>query len=214
MVPVELIVFDFDGTLVSSGEDIAASVNYALKQFQLPERDEKEILGFIGDGVDVLMKRAVGEAGAAKYAEALDIFSRYYEEHLMDRTQLYPGARAVLSHFNTKKKVIVTNKRIRFTLKILEALEILTCFEEVIGRDSHEYVKPDRRLLLAVMEKYGVSGEKTVVIGDGINDLIMAKDAGALSCAFLNGLTPREALIRYQPDFTCEKLEELKSIFS
>ena len=213
MVHVELMIFDFDGTLVSSGEDIVNSVNFMLGQLNLPERNNNEILGFIGDGVDVLIEKSLGSAGLGKFDEAMRLFSRHYESHLMDATELYPGVHKTLLHFREKKKLIVTNKRYRFTVKIAEELGILSFFDDVIGRDNHDFVKPDSRLLVSIMEKFHVPAKETVVIGDGINDLILAKGAGALSCAYLNGLTPREILINHQPDFTYETIQELVNIF-
>ncbi len=208
-----MMIFDFDGTLVSSGEDIAQSVNYMLRKLHLPEREEKEIIGFVGDGTPKLIQRSLGPSAQEKYDEAFRIFLAHYEEHMLDRTRLYEGVEEVLKHFSQKKKVIVTNKRYQFTAQMVKSLGIEKYFEEIIARDNYHFKKPDRRLILSILEKYGIEPEKTAVIGDGINDVILAKSAGAWSCAFLNGLTTRGDLLGLDPDFTCESILELKNIF-
>ena len=141
MIHVELMIFDFDGTLVSSGEDLSNAVNHTLQALNLPERSEREILGFIGDGVDTLMTRALGPAAPDRFAEAMRIFKPYYEAHMLDRTVLYPGVRRVLDHFPGKKKLIVTNKLHQLTVKIAGQLGILSDFDEIIGRGSLQICK-------------------------------------------------------------------------
>ncbi|MFB3925740.1 MAG: HAD family hydrolase [Syntrophales bacterium] len=213
MVSVELMVFDFDGTLVNSGEDIARSVNFVLRHFQLPAKDHREIMGFIGDGVVSLIERSLGTAHIDKLDEALELFSRYYPEHMLDTSGLYPGVVEILEHFRNKKKIIVTNKRHYFASRMADALKISSYFEEIIGRDNAGYVKPDHRLLRSILDKYAANSRRTVVIGDGCNDIILAKDAGVWSCAFLNGLSLKEDLVRLEPDFTYNDILELKYLF-
>lgn len=211
---IDLMIFDFDGTLVSSGEDIAASVNEMLRIIGLPQRPEEEVIGFVGDGTAKLIERALGPAQQDRYDEALSIFRTHYNEHMLDRTRLYPGITGVLTFFSGKKKLIVTNKLHQFTISMAESLGIKDCFQGIVARDSHPFSKPDHRLLESLMDEYAAQPDRTAVIGDGINDIIMAKGAGAWSCAYLNGLTQRETLLKYQPDFTYEDPSELKLIFS
>ena len=116
MKEVDLMIFDFDGTLVSTGSDLVAAVNYTLQQLGCEPRREDEIISFVGDGVKELIERALGNDHLAFYPEAIKIFSSYYGEHLLDNAALYPGAEEILKHFQHKKKVILTNKRYNFTL--------------------------------------------------------------------------------------------------
>jgi phosphoglycolate phosphatase len=211
MQKVDLLVFDLDGTLVRSGDDLAASVNYTLKTLGLPILAPETVCGFVGDGVKILMKRALGPA-LEHYDRAMDLFSTYYSEHLLDRTTLYPDVTDVLDYFDRKKKVILTNKLQGFTLQIAKALGITERFREIIGEDSTPFKKPDPRLLQLVMAKWGGTPERTVVIGDGVNDILLGRNAGALSCAFLNGITGRDKLLALAPDLTCETLSDLKTL--
>jgi phosphoglycolate phosphatase len=213
MKHIDLMIFDLDGTLVNSGGDIVASVNYTLETLAIPVKKPKEILSFVGDGVNKMIERALGNELQHLFDEAMDIFSDYYARHMLDMTSLCDSVIEVLDHFRDKKKVIITNKRRYFTLKMTDALGITKYFEEIIGADSTAYKKPDPRLFIPLIERVGAVYNDTVVIGDGVNDIMLAKNTGVLSCALLNGLTHRDILLALDPDFACEGLRELIKIF-
>ena len=208
----DLLIFDLDGTLVSSGGDIAASVNATLRRLGLPERPVEEILGFVGDGVRLLIERTLGGLDGGRFDEALEFFGAHYREHMLDTTRPYPGIEEALCHFAGKRKVILTNKRHSFALPIAGALGLTDHFDEVIGADSTPFIKPDPRLLDRVTRRFGISPVRTVVIGDGVNDVLLARNGGAMSCAYLNGLTAREALLALRPDRTYEDPVELMTL--
>ena len=213
MKSVELMIFDLDGTLVTSGQDIAASVNDTLATLGLPAIEEAMILEFVGDGVKKLIERSLGPASQVRFEEALVLFSHHYEEHMLDTTTLYPGVIEVLQHFHDKKKVVLTNKRHRFAAAMIDALRLTYCFDDILGADSTPYIKPDARLAGLLLTRFGARPDRTVIIGDGVNDILLAKHAGLLSCALLNGLTGRETLLNLKPDYSCEHLPEITRIF-
>jgi phosphoglycolate phosphatase len=213
MKHIELMIFDLDGTLVNSGGDIVASVNYTLKSLDIPTKSQEEILSFVGDGVNKMIERALGKESQHLFDRAMDIFSDYYARHMLDTTCLCDSAIEVLDHFRNKKKLIITNKRRYFTFKMTDALGISKYFEEIIGADSTAYKKPDPRLFIPLLERVHAVYNDTVVIGDGVNDIMLAKNTGVLSCALLNGLTHRDILLALDPDFACEGLRELIKIF-
>ncbi len=213
MKKIGLMVFDFDGTLVSSGDDIATSVNHTLLTMGLPLRSREEIIAFIGDGVRTLLGRSLGDNQVGRIDEALGVFREHYAAHLLDTTLLYPGTLDVLNHFGDTKKVVITNKRYEYTIKIAESLGIDGYFKEIIGMDSSSFRKPDERLLVPLLGKYGVRNTETVVVGDGINDILLAKNGGALSYALLNGLGNRVDLMALDPDYCCEDIDQMKELF-
>ncbi|MEN6467325.1 MAG: HAD-IA family hydrolase [Syntrophaceae bacterium] len=212
MIRADLLVFDFDGTLVNSGEDLVISVNHTLRQLDLPACTPGEIISFVGDGVDKLIERSIGTSHMERFDEALQIFTGHYAGQMLEHTRLYPGVKDVLEHFRDKRKLIITNKRYRFTKAIADALGIAPYFVEIIGRDNYPYAKPDPRVLRDAMERYNTDGGRTVVIGDGVNDINMAKQAGALVCACLNGLGRRQELLDLEPDLVCENLREITKL--
>jgi phosphoglycolate phosphatase len=213
MKHIDLMVFDLDGTLVNSGGDIITSVNHTLKTLDILTKKPDEIIGFVGDGVHKMIERSLGKDFQHLFSDAIDIFSAYYADHMLDTTTLCESVIEVLEHFSEKRKVIITNKRRYFTVEMTDALGISEYFDEIIGADSADYKKPDPRLLLPLIEEYGAGFDNTVVIGDGINDIMLAKNAGVLSCALMNGLTQRGILLALNPDFACEGLSELISLF-
>jgi len=214
MKQVDLMVFDLDGTLIDSAYDLTDSVNHALASLDLSPVSLDAVRSYVGDGVSMLMKRALGDHAESCFSPAMQLFRDYYEEHLLDKTALYPDVSALLAWFGSKKKVIATNKAEKYTLKIVKGLGIADAFLEVLGEDSAPFKKPDPRLLHRIMEKWGAVPERTVVIGDGPNDVLLAQNAGAISCAFLNGISSREKLLQLVPDMTCESLSELKALFA
>ena len=214
MRTIELMVFDFDGTLVYSGDDLAASVNHALCALGIPVLDRETIIGFVGDGVVKLIERALGGEHRDRFDEAMGLFRAHYAEHLLDTTTLYPGVAGMLEYFRETKKLIITNKLYDYTIRIAEALGIAGYFEEIVGLDSLSLRKPDRDLLVPFLERYGVQRTDTVVIGDGVNDILLAKNAGTLSCALLNGLGDRGRLLSLRPDYCCEEIAQLQELFT
>ncbi len=213
MRKVDLIIFDFDGTLVETGTDLAQAVNFMLKTLFFKKRTEKEIIGFVGDGIDALIEKALGQRNAQFYEQALDIFTQYYSRHLLDNTKLCPYAEDVLINYIGKAKIILTNKRYRFTETITQGLNIEKYFIEIIGADSTPYKKPDQRVVDYILNKYGTAKDKTVIIGDGINDIIVAKKSGILSCAYLNGLGKKQELLSLKADYYIENLLEVNTLF-
>jgi len=210
---VSLMIFDLDGTLIRSGDDIAASVNYTLQALSQPTIEREKILRFIGDGVRVLIERSLGHAAPELVAKALDLFSAHYAGHMLDTTDLYPDVHPVLTHFARQNKVIVTNKPIAAARTIVDRLGIRGYFTGIIGADT-THRKPDTGVLAPLYEIVAPDPKRTLVVGDGVNDILLAKNAGFISCALLNGLSDRDDLLALEPDHACERLSELVDLFA
>lgn len=213
MKTVNLMLFDFDGTLVETGTDLVQAINFMLKTLRLPERTTEEIISFVGDGINSLIERALGQGNTELLENAHDIFTQYYSNHLLDNATLYHQVEDVLTHFARKTKIILTNKRYKYTIPIAQGLDIEKYFVEIIGSDTTPYKKPDARVVDLILDKYGAAKEKTVIIGDGINDILVAKNSGILSCAYLNGLGNRQDLLSLNADYYVENLLEVNSLF-
>jgi phosphoglycolate phosphatase len=213
MKKVDLMIFDFDGTIADTGADLVSSINHTLTAMRLDPRSSEEILSFVGDGVKKLIEKSLGENYKGRLEEAMSIFSGHYEKHLMDQTVLCPHIEDVLKYFNHKMKVILTNKHYHLTLAIAHALRIDRYFMEIVGADSTPFQKPDQRVVEYLLTKYNADPQKTVIIGDGVNDIAVAKSAGILSCAYLNGLGNQRILLGMEADFYCEDLMEINSMF-
>ncbi|MDI6775929.1 MAG: HAD hydrolase-like protein [Syntrophales bacterium] len=102
MRQIDLMIFDFDGTLVNSGGDIVASVNYTLESLKMPVMEPEVIIGFVGDGVQKLIERSLGHDFQDQFDKAMEIFTAYYAEHMLDTTTFYPGVPDILQYFHDK----------------------------------------------------------------------------------------------------------------
>jgi phosphoglycolate phosphatase len=212
-IPVDMMIFDLDGTLITSGQDIANAVNYTLASFGLPVKSHHEIIQWIGDGIQLLISRALGEENSKYCQDAKERFSDYYEKHMLDTTVPYDGIQEVLQLFWDKKKIILTNKRVYYAKRIIDALSLSNHFMEIIGADSTSFKKPDSRVVLPVIHRYAIRKERAVMIGDGVNDLLLARNTGMVSCAFLGGLTEPDQLLALSPDVTYEYPRDLIHLF-
>ncbi len=210
--PVDLLIFDLDGTLIESKWDIAYSVNLTLAELGLPERPLEEIFGFVGDGVKRLLRLAVGEENLDRYEQALKVFRGHYLEHCLDRTVFYPGIEPMLRHFAAKPKAVATNKSIEYTRVILNGLGAHH-FPVVVGGDNGFGLKPEPGMLLHIMEQLGVSNDRTVLVGDSTNDINGGHNAGIRVCAVGYGMGNREKMAACKPEWFIERPEQLMELF-
>jgi phosphoglycolate phosphatase len=212
---LRLIVFDLDGTLIDSRQDLCNSVNATLTNFGLRPLPDDIIAGFIGDGAAMLIRRALAVPGelpdgsAARlddfFAEAFAFFLDYYREHKLDYTTVYPGVLDSLEELKTlpdgslRPMAVLTNKPVRPARAICEGLGLAPYFFQIYGGDSLPAKKPDPLGLTKLMEQAGAKPETTLMIGDSDVDIRTARNAGAwvLGCTF--GLLP-ESLEQVEPD--------------
>lgn len=215
MRQIDLMIFDFDGTLVDTGTDLAEAVNYTLRALGLTPCKKEEILNFVGDGVVKLIEKSLGHKNNHRYDEALRIFTDFYDVHLLDTTYLYRNVREVLEFFGEKRKVILTNKRSRYTERIAHAFDIAHHFDGIFCPDTSPFMKPDPRLVDWILGELDATCdyEKIAIIGDGVNDVLLAKNTGIVSCALLCGYTSREKLIALAPDYSCELIGDVRRLF-
>ncbi|HEU4684538.1 MAG TPA: HAD-IA family hydrolase [Nitrospira sp.] len=210
--PVDLLIFDLDGTLIESKWDIAASVNLTLSELGLPERPLEEIFGFVGDGVKKLLRLSVGENHAVSFDDALRVFRRHYLQHCLDRTVFYPGVEQALIHFGRTSKAVATNKSIEYTNVILNGLGSHH-FQFVVGGDNGFGLKPDPAMLLHIIDRFNVSKDRTVLVGDSTNDINGGHNAGIRVCAVGYGMGNREKMTACRPDWFIERAEQLMELF-
>jgi phosphoglycolate phosphatase len=218
-----LVVFDLDGTLVDSRQDLCNSVNATLTNFDLKPLPDDTIASYIGDGAAMLIRRALavpGELPAGTDAadpkffdEAFAYFLSYYREHKLDYTLTYPGVKLSLEALRLlpggKKQsmAVLTNKPVGPARAICEGLGIGDYFFKVYGGDSFATKKPDPLGLVTLMQEAGAKPEETVMVGDSDVDVRTARNAGTwvLGCGF--GMAP-EKLQKAGPDVWVEHASE------
>jgi phosphoglycolate phosphatase len=186
-----LAVFDLDGTLVDSLDDLHASVSHALRAVGLPPRSRGEVRGFVGEGARVLVAKAV--APRADLVEpALAAWRAHYQEHCLDRTRAFPGVEALLAGAG-RPLAVLTNKPGALSRKILGGLGLLPRFAAVVGGDEAPR-KPDPAGLLAILAEVGATPAETVLVGDSRHDVATGLAAGVPVVAVTWGLSSRADL--------------------
>jgi len=214
-IGIEALLFDLDGTLIDSKNDLVFSVQQLQKNLGFKPNSEEEITGFIGDGVVRLVERALPGCRGKKLTEAVEWFKRYYRIHCLDQTRLYPRVRETLFHFRDKKLVVVTNKPVRISRRILESLGVAPRFRFIYGGDSFKNKKPHPESIQFVLRKMGISDpRRAVMVGDGVNDVLAGQGAGTLTCGILSGIGNPRALRASRPDFLLLNTAELMHIFN
>jgi len=208
---VETIIFDFDGVLVDTCQDIANSVNHVLRQFGLKELPSEKVATLIGGGLESIIRQALGESNEKHIEEALPIYRRHYSENCLVTTVLYPGIAEVLEHFHRCKKrmAIATNKAEPLTRLIIKGLGIEAYFEMVVGPESVARQKPHPDMLVHIAHKLGTSLTRTIMIGDTPTDIQAAKAAQVLSCGVTYGYSTPEEILRACPDLIVHWAEDL-----
>ncbi len=204
-----LLVFDLDGTLVDSKEDLANAVNVALESFDLPPLPHPVIYSYVGDGASALILRALPPERNGLLPEVLDRFLAYYRRHLLDTTRPYPGVAGALRKWaGIYRMAVLTNKGVAMTREILSGLSLDGCFFEVRGGDSFRTRKPDPEGLLHILREAGVEAREAIMIGDSRNDVRAGRAAGAVTCGVTYGLGA-SGFAGHPPDFTVDRFPDL-----
>lgn len=206
----DLLVFDLDGTLVDSQSDLTASVNATRAWMGLEPIPAETVARYVGNGAPVLIQRALPDAGEENWARALKYFLEYYREHMLDSTTLYPGVREALDqlHGAGVPLAVLTNKPIRFTLQMLERLQLDLHFFRVYGGNSFPEKKPHPMGLDALIAEARADRDRTVMVGDSAVDVQTARNAGARACGVRWGFQP-ETFVAWPPDFLIDDMREL-----
>ncbi len=192
---LRLLVFDLDGTLIDSRQDLVESVNAALGQFGLARQDEDRIASYIGDGAGTLVARALASGGAdpALAPAALEAFLAYYRDHKLDHTRLYPGVLEQLATLRDSLPVrmaVLTNKPVHASMEICQALKLAPFFFSIYGGNSFATKKPAPEGLRHIMAEAGAAADETVMVGDSDVDVRTARAAGAWSLGCRYGFSP------------------------
>lgn len=176
---IRLVVFDFDGTLFDTREDIADAVNFARRRFGLPELALEEITQMVGYGVQTLTDRAFAGTGVEP-SEALPVLMEYYRAFPSVKSRLYPGVAETLPRIQALK-AIVSNKPEELVCRMLEQHGLSGQFVRVAGGDTFDRRKPDPLAIEILCRQFEVEANEVLVVGDHAPDVEMARSAGAWS---------------------------------
>jgi len=212
--PFDLLVYDFDGTLVDTKEDIARAVNRVLAELGLAPLPPETVYGYVGRGVGHLLTCALAGTGREDVPFAVELFMKHYDAHLMDRTRFYPNCRETVEFFAHKPQAILSNKPARFITRILEELGCRGRFARILGGDSVEHKKPHPEGLHRLLAEFGLAPGRLLLVGDSPLDVETGRAAGVATCAVTWGLHPRDRLEAASPDFLIDDMAELQRLVS
>lgn len=204
-------IFDLDGTLLNTLDDLWASVNYALAQNHYPERSRAEVRSFLGNGAKVLIRKSLPEGTSEEIVElVLSTFRGYYVVHAMDATRPYDGVVTMLQRLKAagKKIAIVSNK------PDAAVQELYDCFfkgvvDIAIGERPEVRRKPSPDMVLKAMEQLGSEPSTSVYIGDSEVDMATARNSGLPCISVSWGFRDRDFLIAKGADLLIDSPEEI-----
>jgi len=209
---IRALIFDLDGTLIDSQRDLIHSVNAMLLEMGREQLHEDTISGYIGHGAPQLIGRALGEGASAEERErGLKFFLGYYEDHKMDTTCAYPGVPEALEQLAVFPMAVLTNKPVRVSRRILDALGLAKYFRAVYGGNSFETKKPDPLGAQTILRELGAAPRQAVLIGDSEVDVQTARNAGTLAAAVNYGFGTHDRAA-YPADMYLDRLTDLPAL--
>lgn len=216
----DLVIFDFDGTVADTKRDLADATNHTLASLDLPPHDVEEVAGFVGGGLKLLLKRALGPHGddPAMLERALAVFRPYYKAHMMDATRPYPGTVDMLDAIAAAGVVsaIATNKPRLFTGELVPGI-FGKRFDPVIAcgssADDDAPRKPDPVCVAMCRAKHAaIPVERVVFVGDSVVDIETARNSGLDVVSVTWGYAVREKLLAQSPRWVADDNAALQRI--
>ena len=207
-----LVLFDLDGTLVDTAEDIAAALNAALGDRGFPTLPTPTVVGYVGNGAAKLVQRALppAEVAADDEADLVRRFKAHYAANVCVRSRLYPGIAELLARLPPDVGLaVLTNKPGDLARPLLQALGLARRFQHIIGEGDGFARKPAPDSVRWLMQQHGAAPETTLLVGDGLPDVQVARAAGCAAAAATWGYTPRAALSAEQPTFIADTPAEV-----
>ena len=210
-----LVIFDLDGTLLNTIEDLAAGVNHTLAAHGLPEHTIDEYRLMVGNGMRKLVMRALPDNLAADDAfvdRTLAQFLEYYADHIDIYTKPYPGIPELIKSLSTDgyKLAVASNKIQKGAETLIAEFFPGIPFVAVMGNSPDYPLKPDAALVEYIMQKAGTDRAHTIMVGDSGTDIQTAQNAGIPIIAVSWGFRPRHEL--NDADFIADSAEQIQRI--
>ena len=208
------VICDLDGTLLDTLDDLADATNYALRVNGCPERTREEVCRFLGNGVRLLISRAVPEGEQdPKFEAVLSTFRTYYAANSQHKTAPYPGILALLADLKAQGvRVAVVSNKFDAAVRDLCAHYFGELVDVAVGESPEVPKKPAPDTVLRAMSLLGVTPEETVFVGDSDVDVETAKNAGIPCVSVLWGFRDRAFLTAHGATAFAENADELAAL--
>jgi phosphoglycolate phosphatase len=216
---IRLMIFDLDGTLAATGQQIALAVQASMKNNNLTPPSVDEICHYIGNGAEKLIKRSLvnsfdyndDDIDPELYERVRRCYFTEYMEGITRNFTLYPGVKDTLERLKSRGILlaIATNKPDIYVQRWVDAAELTGIFDFTLGSGVIPKVKPDPEVLFYVCENLDVLPSQAVMVGDTCNDILAAKAAGICSVGLTYGYNYLRPLEEYQPDYVFDDFRDL-----
>lgn len=200
-------MFDLDGTLVDTVQDITDALNYALRPYDIKRLTAGDTIEMVGEGVSRLVEKAVPIGKLYLKNDVMSRFIEYYSEHLVDNSKEYPFVRNTLENLTGFRKAVISNKREAPSKRLLEELGLAEYFDLIIGSDTTGKRKPSPDPVLYAITKLGSNPKEAIIVGDSNYDIEAGEKAGVKTIAVTYGYRPRESLLK--ADYIIDDIRDL-----
>ena len=211
---ISAVLFDLDGTLVDSLDDLTEAVNHMLAGLGRPQLDPAQVRQLVGKGARNLVQRALDTSSPEEINLGLSAFTEFNALHIADKSRLYPGARELLQQLAADgiRMAVISNKQESLSRLILKTLGVDAFFDIIAGGDTFPEMKPSPLPLVHVIDGFNCSPAGAVMVGDSINDIQAGKRAGIATIGCSWGYGGAEEL--YGADYQAACLADIPSIIS
>lgn len=210
----DTVIFDLDGTLLNTLEDLADSTNYAMRAFGLKERSINEVRNFVGNGVDVLIERAVeGAISKERELECLDVFKQHYSKNMDNKTKPYDGIMDVIKELLKRGyHIAIVSNKFDAAVKGLNVDYFEGLFPVAIGASDTVAKKPAPDSVIKALQELHSDKERAVYVGDSDVDIMTARNSGLPCISVTWGFRDEELQRSMGTDYIIHKPEELLDV--
>ncbi len=209
IINTDLVIFDLDGTLCDTFDDIYLSLKYTLNMYDVYTPSANEVKSFIGDGLKSLIEKTLNVTNRLHLLDdVIAYFMNYYKEHCTEETKLFNGMDIVLQqlHYNQVNMAVVSNKAYHLVDIIINKLNLNSYFTYIFGGDSFNEKKPSPKPLLHIINELQISPFNAFMIGDSDNDIMAGKSANMKTIYCSYGYAQ---FIKSKPDFIVNNAIEI-----
>lgn len=195
----DAVIFDLDGTLLDTLDDLTNSVNAVMEQYQMPQYSREQIRSFVGNGIRRLMQRVIPDGeDNPQFTEIYDAFRQHYNIHCMDETEAYPGIMALLERLRKDGyQIAIVSNKADFAVKKLRDIYFKDLIEVAIGEREDVRRKPAPDTVYQALRELGAELSRAVYVGDSEVDVQTAANAGMDEIIVTWGFRDREFLMEH-----------------
>ena len=210
----KMVIFDLDGTLLDTLDDLCNSVNYSLRTNNFPERSLAEVRTFVGNGIRLLIERSVPEGTSKELIDkTFECFKTYYAVHCNDKTKTYPGVMDMLKELKKNGyKIAVLSNKAQYAVTKLCDIYFNNLLDDAVGASENVAKKPSPDALYICAENNNINLNNVIYVGDSDVDVATANNAGVRGIAVTWGFRSRELLIKCGAENLADNTDELLQI--